>query len=207
MQKAQCPSGGAEVTIISQASVFTVCPYCSSSLYRENMDLRLLGQMAALQDDPTVFQIGTTGIYGNEQFTMIGRVRQKWSGGAWNEWYIYFGSDKYVWLAESQGFLMVSFNAGGSLPEPQTLEAGSNTILDGVSYEVTDIKNVLCGYAEGELPMVAKQGDPFVSVDLVRGRSQFASISYFQGGAQLYLGEYLDFESFKFKNLREIDGW
>ena len=195
------------MTLVSQASVFTVCRHCNSSLFREQMDLRLLGEMAALIDDPTVFQIGTTGLYRNEQFTILGRVRQQWSDGVWNEWYIYFGGDKYGWLAEAQGFLMVNFPFEETVPDQNVLQAGAFVQIGGVPFEVLDRKEVLSGYAEGELPLVAKPGEPFLSIDLVHGQSGFACITYSRDGSWLYLGEYVEFDELKFQNLREIDGW
>jgi hypothetical protein len=171
------------------------------------MDLRLLGSMAALQEDPTVFQIGTAGRYGDEAFELVGRVQRRWSGGVWNEWHMCFGGGRSGWLAEAQGLLMVSFRVPEPPPSERSMQLGQRFEFRSHSYMVHDIKEVLASYAEGELPVVTEQGSTVRSIDLTGPGSLFACASFSDGGAELYLGEYRDFDSFHFQRVREFDGW
>jgi len=163
--------------------------------------------MAALQEDPTVFQLGTTGVYGNNGFELIGRVQRRWSGGMWNEWYMYFGGDQGAWLAEAQGFLMVSSRHATPVPNESNLRLGASVELDGVSYMIKDIKEVLASFAEGELPFVAEQGSTMRSIDLSGPGRTFATLAYDDHGGEVYIGEIVAFSDLHFQRVREISGW
>ena len=59
MKIGTCPSCAAPVKFRSASSVVAVCEYCTSTLVRNGEVLENIGRMAALQDDPTLIQIGT----------------------------------------------------------------------------------------------------------------------------------------------------
>lgn len=209
MKKFSCPSCGAEIAFQSSVSVFTVCKSCRSTLVRKDMDLESLGKMADLKEDATVFQIGTTGRHHGE-FLIIGRVRVSWADGFWNEWFIRYDDGRDGWLAEAQGFLMVSFRVDPTptLPNATQLHSGHPIKISGADYLIDDVKEVTYSFAEGELPFVAPQGFKGTSIDLRRGENEFASISIGQGGdTDVFLGHYVQFDQLHFKNLKEIDGW
>ncbi len=207
MERIPCPQCGAEVPFISKSSVYAVCRYCTSTIVRTAMDVRLLGSMAALQEDPTVFQIGTTGTYGNDSFELIGRVQRRWSGGMWNEWHMYFGGGQSGWLAEAQGFLMISFLSLTAAPDEALMKLGQRFQLEGNAFTVHDTKEILSSYAEGELPVVAESGSSVRSVDLTGPGTRFACATYWEGGSELYLGEYVEFDDLQFKRIRDLSGW
>ncbi len=106
-----CPACGGEVSFQSVASIFSVCPYCRMMLVRKDLNVETYGKMAELPPDTSVLQIGTSGKYQNKSFSLVGRVRQSWSDGFWNEWYALFDDTTEGWLAEAQGFYMMSFAA------------------------------------------------------------------------------------------------
>jgi hypothetical protein len=209
MKKYSCPSCGAEIEFQSSASIFTVCKFCQSTLIRKDLNLESIGKMAALKDDLTPFQIGTSGKYqGN--FSIIGRVRVSWSSGFWNEWFVRFDDGREGWLAEAQGFYMMSFpvETPADLPLVGDLKPETTVKIAKTIYQVDDVKDVTYTFAEGELPFAAPMGFKGVSVDLVQGEQQFASISYGSGGdTDVFVGSYLEFDEFHFQNLRQIDGW
>ncbi len=218
MKTAPCPACGAPVTFQSASSVFLVCAYCQSTLLRKDLDLEAIGKMAALQYDATPLQLGTTGKY-PAPFTLIGRVRPAWSDGFWNEWFARFDNGREGWLAEAQGFYMLSFRgpAPVSLPAAGNLRPGLKLNLGKETYLVDDIREVTYSFAEGELPFPAPQGFRGISVDLRHGEDGFASILYPESAAggliasrppgEFYEGKYLDFDKLGFANLRIPDGW
>lgn len=228
MLKLNCPSCGAEVIFKSKASVFAVCSYCNSSLVRNDMNLELIGKMSELQDDLTPLQIGTTGVFNNKSFEVIGRMKigysergifesagQKkpvYADGFWNEWYVIFSNGETGWLPEVQGFYAMCFpyeltsQLEGRLPTKDNVRiGGSFHFPDFGVFSVQDIKKTTCLVAEGELPLTAVQDKKSLSVDLSCGLSM-ATIEY-GDNIRLFFGHYVDFDNLSFNNLRRIDGW
>jgi hypothetical protein len=200
------------VSFRSKASIFAVCSFCKSTLLRQDMNLTMVGKMSELQDDMSPVQLGSSGMYGGKTFEVIGRLRVAYSDGAWNEWYTIFGGDRVGWLAEAQGFWAMCFSVPDAdlarLPERTNLQPGQRIALKGQGdFTVEDIREVVCRYSEGELPVDAAAGRKSTSVDLAGPQGKFATLEYAKDGVRVYVGSYQDFEAFKFRNLREIDGW
>lgn len=218
MLSLNCSSCGATVNFHSKASVFAVCSFCKSTLVRHDMDLESIGEMADLQDDYSPFQIGTQGTFEEKKFELVGRLRITYSAGFWNEWFAWFDGDRTAWLAEAQGFLALCFPSRTEAPVQDTLNPGKLVTLDGQTFQVDDMRKVRCLFSEGELPVNAMKGRKSLSVDL-RGPSEtMATIEYpapdYTGSKadstekpRVFTGKYKDFDEFKFKNLRKLDGW
>lgn len=208
MKKFPCPSCGADVRFASEASVYAVCPYCKSMLVRMDQDLRLLGQMAALQDDVSPLQVDASGTYGGKSFRLIGRLRQSWERGYWDEWCALFSTGKIGWLAEAQGFYYMSFEAeADALPRQDILQPGQEVAFGGQTWKVDDLKKARCSYSEGELPFSAPVGRQALSVDLSSDDQGFATLDYGPEGTTFYEGRSVDFDELKLGGLRSIDGW
>lgn len=209
MLKLNCPSCGAEIVFRSKASVFAVCSYCRGSLVRQDSELKDLGKMSELQDDMTPMQIGTTGEFKGNRFEIIGRVKVGYEDGFWNEWYAMFGNDEPWWLAEAQGFYAICSECKQpSVPERNEITPGTIISLPPQGeFEVVDMKEVRCLYSEGELPLYAKKGRKSLSVDLSGDGDKIATLEYSGDAPRAFCGEYQDFDDYKFRNLRKIDGW
>ncbi len=210
MNPMTCPACGAEVKFKSRISVFGVCAFCGQMLVRHDIDVEAIGKMAKLQEDSSPLQIGTSGKYSGRRFTIIGRIRQQWSDGNWNEWFSLFDDGNHGWLGEAQGFLMMSFDKDAKIneiPDGEDLAPGMKVQLFGTNYIVEDMKHVTCVGSEGELPYQGIQGRAAISVDLASSGSDFACLDYSTEGKKLFVGKYLSFEDFQFSNLRKIDGW
>lgn len=210
MIKLSCPSCGAEIKFLSKSSVFAVCSFCKSSIVRHDMNLETLGKMGELQDEMSPLQIGTQGVYSGKPFNVIGRLRVSYSEGFWNEWYTISSDGKEGWLAEAQGFYAMCFpvSSDGLDISAAGLQAGSKIELKPYGeFVVEDIRDVVCRYSEGELPMNAAEGRKSRSVDLRGPKNQMCTIEFAQDGTRVFIGGYQEFDAFKFKHLREIDGW
>ena len=209
IKKYSCPSCGGEISFQSSLTVFSVCSFCRSTLIRNDAGLESIGKMAQLIDDTTPLKLGTSGRY-QGSFSLIGRVQVAWKEGFWNEWFARFSDGRQGWIAEAQGFWMLSFAVSKpeNLPKAAALKPEMQIGLDKILYTVDDIKPITYSYAEGELPFMAAQGYSAISVDLHHGENDFASITYEpSGNADVFIGKYVDFEQFSFQNLRQIDGW
>ena len=84
-------------------------------LYRSAVDHSLRGLRIPR---PLNFDLGggaldvaeiATGEFDGVGFKLIGRVRVSYEEGSWNEWYALFQDGRPGWVAEAQGFFMVSF--------------------------------------------------------------------------------------------------
>ncbi len=204
-----CPSCGAEVEFKSRSSIFGVCSFCSSTLVRHDLDLENLGKMATLPPDLSPLQIGTSGIYEGSKFEIVGRQKISYSQGTWNEWYLFFDDGRDAWLADAQGFYMLSFQLRDeiSIPPLSQMQAGATVSLAGKTFKVDDVREVKCTGSQGELPVKSVIGRVSTSVDLSGPQKQFAGLDYSTEGDRVFMGSYREFEELKFMNLRELDGW
>ncbi|HSI85512.1 MAG TPA: DUF4178 domain-containing protein [Candidatus Methylacidiphilales bacterium] len=212
MKEIPCPSCGAPVPFISAVSVFAVCSYCQSMVVRQDLNLQLIGEKAFLPEDMSPLQLGTQGIYRGTPFTLAGRTIQTWDRGHWTEWFALMSDGRHGWLAEAQGFFMISFplELTEGPPHPSDIKPGQVIPLKGEFFHVDDIKTSVCTAVEGELPFAPPYKEEKLSVDLVgiHGPNRaFASLEYSDEGVRAYVGEYLDYEHFKFSYTREFEGW
>jgi hypothetical protein len=229
MKRFACPSCGAEVAFKSNVSVYAVCPYCESMLVRTDLDVQAIGKMAALPDDMSPLQIGTEGRFEGEHFGIIGRLKVGWRDGMWNEWHILTDSGRRGWIAEAQGSFAVSFDVEGGLPDsarqaiaerlaPGTgeggvpsasqLEPGFELVLDGDTWlRAVDVKDATCLGSEGELPFPAPKGRRTLAIDFVGREGQFATVEIEGETYRAFKGTYVEFDAFRFANLRPLEGW
>lgn len=204
-----CPACGAEVRFKSRSSIFGVCSFCGSTLVRHDLNVENIGKMAELPQDMSPLQIGTSGRYEGKNFEIVGRQKIVWDQGQWNEWYVLFDDGRDGWLADAQGFYMVSFQLPDSrlIPPREKIRVSESIKLGDGLYTVDDIREVTCAGSQGELPVKSAQGRKSTSVDLKGPGQSFGSIDFSPEGDRLFLGKYVEFDDLKFMNLREIDGW
>jgi hypothetical protein len=175
---------------------------------RHDMNLKTMGKVAELLDDMSPFQVGTMGTYKGKAFTLVGRVKVVYPSGTWSEWYALFDDGKEGWLAEAQGNYMMTF-----LQPDQEIQLSKNAEpmqeidIAGEAFFVEDVKDVRYASSEGELPFPFTPNQAATSIDLRSRNGKFASVTLKGSHRDLYLGEYVAFETFQFQNLRTIDGW
>jgi hypothetical protein len=229
MRKFACPSCGADVVFQSAQSVYAVCAYCQSMVVRTDVDVKAIGKMAALPDDMSPLQLGTGGSYDGLDFTIIGRLKIGWRDGLWNEWHMLMSDGRRGWIGEAQGSFSVSFEveqlpndvrdaierfthllkAGGGREAAREGDAapGFSVVLDGQRLRAVDIKQATCLGSEGELPFAAPKGRRTIAIDCVGAESQFATLETDGSSSGAYLGRYVEWDAFRFSNLRPLEGW
>ena len=176
---------------------------------RKDLKLETLGIMAELPPDLSPLQMGTRGEWNGRAFELVGRIRVEWLQGSWNEWYAVFGGSEGGWIAESQGFYMLSFETKDK-HIPETLDqarANGSLKLAGKTWSISDMKSVRCCAGEGELPFAAPPGSERKSVDLTAADGSFGSLEFTDGETQLYVGAYAKFDDLHLSNLRPVPGW
>lgn len=205
---ATCPNCGAKIVFAWSSSVQTVCPYCKSVLVRTDVDLAKIGQVADLPPDISPIQLNTEGLYGKQSFVVIGRILYEYEQGAWNEWHFITNDGTSGWLSDAQEEYAVSFPASEEkLPPASQLHAGQQFSWNGDVYTLSVITSAHFRGVEGELPFKFWDKDNLTFADLRTQSRKFATLDYSDEQPALYLGELVDFEDLKLKNLRKFEGW
>jgi hypothetical protein len=205
---ANCPNCGAKIVFRWSSSVQTVCPYCKSVLVRTDLDLAKIGQVADLPPDTSPIQIATEGRYRDKSFVVIGRILYEYDQGGWNEWHFRANDGTDGWLSDAQEEYAVSFPATGQkLPQQSQLQPGAQFSWNGQTYTLSVITNARFRGVQGELPFKFWDKGEMLFADLRTPSKKFATLDYSDAEPVLYLGEFVDFEDLKLKNLRTFEGW
>ncbi|MEO8299463.1 MAG: DUF4178 domain-containing protein, partial [Burkholderiales bacterium] len=206
--RAACPNCGAAVEFRSAASASAVCSYCRSTLVREGEALRRIGESAELFDDHTPLQLGASGRYSGEAFTLIGRVQLAYAEGTWNEWHALFDNGRGGWLSEDNGAYVVGFDAPlADGPSAESLRAGSRCQVAGQAWDVAAVASCHVQAAEGELPAAPKLQGDFIVADLRNERGEVGTLEYRDPQRPAWsVGRSVRLAELTLRGLREVGG-
>jgi hypothetical protein len=205
---ANCPNCGAKIVFRWSSSVQTVCEYCKSILVRTDVDLRRVGQVADLPPDISPVQLNSEGVYRNKSFVVIGRILYEYDQGGWNEWHFITNDGKSGWLSDAQEEYAVSFSASEQkLPVESELHVGQQFNWNGDAYSLSVITKAHYRGVQGELPFQYWDKTDVSFADFRSTTRKFATLDYSDESPALYLGEFVEFEDLKMKNLRQFEGW
>ncbi len=192
--RAACPGCGAPVSFLSAQSTHAVCGYCQSTVVRQGEVLSRLGKMAELFDDHSPLQIGANGHIAATQggatatqgFVVVGRLQYQADQGVWTEWSVLQDDGQSATLSEDNGSYVYARprELGRELPDATHFRLGATTAIDGRSFTVTSVAQVMLRAAEGELAHLPALGRPFAMVEL---RSQGDAGGRASAGAVLAL--------------------
>lgn len=204
-----CPNCGAQIRFRWSSAIQTTCEYCKSILVRHDVNLTKVGQVADLPLDISPIQIGVEGIYRDLGFQVIGRIVYSHDIGAWNEWHLLFSNGSSGWLSDAQAEYAVSFLAApeSPLPGPHEIQRGWAYTHQGVPLSVTALTEANYEGVEGELPFQYWDKERCRFADLRSHDGRFATIDYTETPPLLFVGEFVEFESLRLKNLKEFEGW
>ena len=203
-----CPNCGAKIGFRWSSSVQTVCEYCKSILVRTDVDLKRVGEVADLPPDSSPIQLNTEGIFRNKAFVVVGRIVYEYDQGAWNEWHVMMNDGTSAWLSDAQQEYAVSFSSKmPNLPAATQVEVGQQFTWNGQHYAVSVITPAHYRGVEGELPFQYCDKTDVTFIDLRNETGKFATLDYSDPEPALYLGEFVEFEDLKLKNLRSFEGW
>lgn len=205
---ANCPNCGARIVFKWSSSVQTVCEYCKSILVRTDVDLKRVGQVADLPPDGSSIQLSTEGIYRNKSFVVVGRIAYEYDQGAWSEWHVMMDDGTSAWLSDAQQEYAVSLSSKiANLPAAAKVRIGQQFTWSGQRYTVSVITPAHYRGVEGELPFQYWDKGDVTFIDLRSETGKFATLDYSDPEPALYLGEFVEFEDLKLKNLRRFEGW
>jgi hypothetical protein len=212
MHKLNCPSCSAEISFQTSVSLYCVCSYCKSEIFLNETKVEVLGKQTDFPSDATPVRLFSEGHYYNKKFSIIGRVRQVWHAGYWNEWSAIFLNTQMMnqlWLVEFQGqWVVLSEIFDLKIPNESDLKIFSQIEYLNQSYFVTDIKESQSAFCEGELPFVFKNNQIKKTVDLKSiGQKKYLSIEFVDGKAKAFLGEFVRWTDLKMSHLNQFEGW
>jgi hypothetical protein len=197
-----------------------VCSYCRHILVKNGEQYGDSGEVSAIADDISPFQIGSEGWFNGVHFGLVGRLRMAWADGFWNEWYAYFDDGRFGWLAEAQGTVAILFDITdpevtrqvrdqlGHYESPDHM-LGGEIVINSVHLLVSDIKKSECVVVEGETPRMSSLGTHYTAIDFMGTGGEIATAEFMaQPSAQrIFLGQYVTMADLRLTNLREIAGW
>jgi len=159
--KTDCPSCGAPVEAHSASAVTLVCGYCNSMLVRQDDGIVDSGRDSALLEDFSPLQIGTTGTFVTQRFTLVGRLQVQYDDGAWNEWYALFDDGRTGWLSEAGDLYVMTMPVEtDNPPRFEDIRAGfSELTFQNKRYVASDVRHISLkrAAAQGELPFVLNE--------------------------------------------------
>ena len=205
MQIVSCPSCGAEVRFRSHASVVAVCEYCRATVLKEAGAVRDLGRMSSVLEDFTRIQVGTAGVLGGRNFTVVGRIQLRYSAGMWNEWFLLFDDAGTGWLGDSSGLYTATteVEAQGALPDFGEIEPGKLYTISGQRYTAAEKRSAECIGGQGELPFRVGEGWQARVADL-RAGAAFVTLDYSDSDTPvLYNGVSVTLEDMRCQLLRD----
>ncbi|MDL2354300.1 MAG: DUF4178 domain-containing protein [Pseudomonadota bacterium] len=205
MQIVSCPSCGAQVQFRSHASVVAVCEFCRATVMKDADAVKDLGKMSSVLEDFTRIQIGTAGVLGGRNFSVVGRIQLRYAAGMWNEWFILFDDAGTGWLGDSSGLYTVTIEraAPGALPAFADVNPGHQYAIAGQRYTASEKRSAECIGGQGELPFQVGAGWQARVADF-RAGATFATLDYSDGDTPvLYTGGAVTLEEMKCQLLRE----
>jgi hypothetical protein len=204
-----CPNCGAPIEFRFSSAVQTTCPYCNSILVRHDVDLEKVGEVADLPPDPSPIQLLTEGIYRNKAFMVYGRIIYEYEQGFWNEWHCVTHQGESLWLSDAMAQYAITqlVPSPEPLPPEGKLYRGVKQRWNNEDFEVTGINRARYRGVEGELPFEYWDKEEVTFIDLRTPTNRFATIDYSETPPLLFLGEWVDFDSLRLKNLRQFEGW
>jgi hypothetical protein len=205
MQIVSCPSCGAQVQFRSHASVVAVCEFCRATVMKDADAVKDLGKMSSALEDYTRIQIGTAGVVGGRNFSVVGRIQLRYSAGMWNEWFLLFDDTGTGWLGDSSGLYTVTTEAqaSGALPAFADIEPGKRYTIAGQLFTASEKRSAECIGGQGELPFRVGEGWQARVADFRAGAS-FVTLDYSDSDTPaLYNGVAVTLEEMKCQLLRD----
>jgi hypothetical protein len=206
---ANCPNCGAQIKFLWSSAIQTTCEFCRSILIRRDVDLERVGEIADLPPDSSPIQISTEGVFSGKPFVVIGRILYGYEQGSWNEWHMMFNDGRSGWLSDAQLAYDVSFlsTPPGPLPGKGSIVVGNKFQWGGAEYDATAITTAHYKGVQGELPFEYWDKSEVLFVDLRAVDGRFGTIDYSEDKPLLFLGQSVEFDDLRLKNLREFEGW
>ena len=182
-----------------------MCAYCHSTVVRDGDKLQRIGKMAELFDDHSPLQLQTSGIWGSQAFTLVGRLQYKYGEGTWTEWLALLNDGSTAFLSEDNGaYVWATVQPTQTvLPEATRFRVGATTTINGKVFSVASNQSVALIAAQGELPKLPQLGDSHAMVELRSADGEVLSLDYSGQPPTVSKGVAVRLEDLKLSGLRD----
>jgi hypothetical protein len=206
----RCPNCGAPITFQWSGAVQTVCASCRSIVVRHDVDLAKVGVVSDLPEDSSPIQIGVTGRFDGQPFTVTGRIIYEYDNGGWNEWHLAFSNGSSGWLSDAMAEYAVTRLASiprERVPEESAITNGLALDIEGRRFRVSVTTMASYRGVEGELPFEYWDKTRVAFVDLRSTDGWLATIDYSETPPLVYLGHFVEFDELALSGVRRFEGW
>lgn len=188
MSSINCASCGAPVEINNRFSKVLVCGYCGTHLKVSDGGFAVAGKYPKLADFPSIFQVGTRGTILGKPFIALGRMRYKYQGGHFDEWFIEYDGDK-AWFTEDDGTytLYTDLFEAVEIPDISTVRAGQNMLVGDKKVMIKEKGKAVVDGGEGELFFYVEPGSEVTYLDAV-SEGKKVSIEYTEDEVEMFTG-------------------
>lgn len=188
MNSYKCPSCGAPIEIKNRFSKIAVCSYCGTHLKVGENSLADAGKHPKLAEFPSIFSLGAKGTILGKPFSVLGRMRYKYSGGYFDEWFIeYDGAPS--WFAEDEGTYTLYTDSFDTVDFPpiESVRAGQNITVGDKKMMIKERGRAVVEGGEGELYYYVEPGTEVVYMDAV-SEGKKVSIEYTEDEIEIFTG-------------------
>ncbi len=191
-----CPSCAAPLHVENRFSKVVICQYCGQTCSVSPEGLDPTGEKAQLADFESILSVGSTGSFRGRDFKVLGRLRYKYDGGFWDEWFLSMSDGKKLWLQEDEGEFTAFEKETLTAPLPPFDEISVGSMLDvnGKQAFVTEKNKALIAGGVGELYFAVTPGMTANCVDGNCG-GQLLSIEFTPDEINLSVGEEVPIDS------------
>lgn len=185
----------------------TNCPACRSVLVRHDVDLERVGDIGDVPPSSSRIQLGTEGRLDKHGFVVVGRIIYKFGRGHWSEWHLRLSNDTSAWLSDAQGEYALTREAQSppNLDRVDQLRPGEIVRIAGTEYSIASKTIASYSGVEGDLPFEYWDKGDVAFIDLRTSSGGFGTIDYSESPPMLFVGDIVQFEDLKLKNLRVGD--
>jgi len=188
MSSMNCASCGAPVEIKNRFSKVFVCSYCGSHLKVSDSGLDIAGKYPRLAEFPSIFKVGSKGTILGKSFSALGRMRYKYQGGYYDEWFIDLDGEK-AWFTEDEGTftLYTDLFEAVDIPDVNIIKAGQNIMVGDKKVMVKEKGHAVVEGGEGELYFYVEPGTEVVYLDAV-SEGKKVSVEYTENEVEMFAG-------------------
>jgi len=175
--------------------------------------LKEVGKTAALVEDGSPLQLGTSGTIDGKTFSIVGRIQYNHGLGFWNEWFLNMAEDAGgpAWLGEASGMYFFTRQKKDALLVEglkfEDLQAGQGLPVDGKIFYVKDIQTTKVVSGEGELPFPFESEYEAPVVDLVHEDGTFATLDFSETPPLVFIGRAMRFKDLHLVRVRGVYGF
>lgn len=207
-----CLSCGINLEFKSAASSCMICSTCQTIHYQNNQSYQIksstLKKFEPVQEDMSVIRLGSTGVYQDSAFEVIGRVQYFFQERYRNHWFLTYNLESGGWLGDWDGNYSLFQKVEVVRSKFENPTPGKKIQINQIEYFTEQIDISRKVFAEGELGDFYFTSEKFITLELFNTSAELALAHVFSDKkVEVFTGHYLDLSELNLQNLRQHDGW